>query len=169
MNNTSKNTSTRNQSVYPDDAIAILLLAVEKINPNLTPFESSQITTLLIEQLALTINSEIINNYLQAKHLGQQDIFDAPITREYPQGVELPNLLNTPPPDYSIGSKVRLTPIDGATEWGTLIGYYLCYAEHHCKWQWKYILFLDFDSPSADWVKTTNAWQDEIECELGEK
>ncbi|MGI2906958.1 hypothetical protein [Tolypothrix sp. VBCCA 56010] len=169
MNNTSKNTSTRNQSVHPDDAIAILLLAVQKINPTLTAFESSQITTKLISQLALTINSEIINNYLQAIHYGQQDIFSAPITREYPQGVELPNLLNISPPNYSIGSKVRLTPIDGATEWGTLIGYYLCYASHRCKWQWKYILFLDFDSPSADWVKTTFAWQDEIECELGEK
>ena len=134
MNNTSKNTS------YPDDVIAQLLLAVQKINPTIT-----------------------------AKHLGQQDIFSAPITTEYPQSVELPNLLNTPPPDYSIGTKVRLIPIDDATEWGTIIGNYLCYAEHHCKWQWKYILFLDFDSPSADWVKTTFAWQDEIECLLGEK
>ena len=169
MKNTSKNTSTRNQSVYPDDATAELLLTVQKINPNLTAFESSQITTKLISQLAAAINPEIINNYLQAKHLGQQDIFSAPITREYPQGVELPNLLNTPPPDYSIGSKVRLTPIDGATEWGTLIGNYLAYAPRVRKWQWKYILFLDFDSPSAAWVKTTFAWQDEIECELEEK
>lgn len=169
MNNTSKNTSTRNQSVYPDDAIAQLLLAVQKINPTLTAFESSQITTLLIKQLAVTLNCEIINNYLQAKRLGQQDIFSVPITREYPQSVELPNLLNTPPPNYSIGSKVRLTPIDGATEWGTLIGNYLAYAPRVREWQWKYILFLDKDSPSADWVKTTNAWQDEIECELGDK
>jgi len=169
MNNTSKNTSTRNQSFYPDDVIAQLLLAVQKINPNLTALESSQITTKLSEQLAEKINPSFINNYLQAKRLAQQDIFDAPITTEYPQSVELPNLLNTPPPDYSIGTKVRLTPIDGATEWGTIIGYYLCYAEHHCKWQWKYILFLDFDSPSAAWVKTTFAWQDEIQCLLGDK
>lgn len=152
-----------------DYALTNLLETVKQIYPILTESESSLIAALLIKQSLQAINFELVSNYLHSIRTAHSvDAFTAPITLEYPQSLQLPNLLETPSPHYAIGDRVRLTPIDGASEWGTLIGYYLCYAAHRCQWMYRYILFLDQSSTSAAWVKATFAWEDEIECLLGE-
>lgn len=151
-----------------DYALTNLLETLKQIYPILTESESSLIAALLIKQLLQSINFELVSNYLHSIRTAYSvDAFTTPIALEYPQSLQLPNLSETPSPYYAIGDRVRLTPIDGATEWGTLIGYYLCYATHHCQWMYRYILFLDQSSTSAAWVKATFAWEDEVECILG--
>lgn len=112
------------------------------------------------------INPELVSQYLHA--IGDRNLFAVPITLEYPQSTEFPNLLNLPVPRYAIGVKVRLAPVLGAAEWGTLIGFYWGYAPHRCQWMYRYIIYLDRDSPSAAWIQSTFTWENEIECQLGE-
>jgi hypothetical protein len=151
-----------------DYGITNVLKALQQIHPTLLSSESSLIINLLMNQFSQVINPELIDRYLHTIRNGQQNYFNAPITLEYPPSINLPDLSKINNPCYSIGTKVRLTPIDGAAEWGTLVGYYLCYSLHHCKWMYRYILFLDQTSPSAAWIKSSFAWEDEIECRLGE-
>lgn len=177
MTKTPRPTSTGSELAYQkgysqalnDYALTNLLETVKQTYPILTASESSLIAALLIKQSLQAINFELVSNYLHAIHNAYLvDAFTAPITLEYPQSLALPNLSSIPSPYYAIGDRVRLTPVDGATEWGTLIGYYLCYAAHRCQWVCRYILFLDETSPSAAWIKSTFAWEDEIESLLGE-
>ncbi len=152
-----------------DYAIANVLKAVQEAHPTISQAESSLIAALVIEQLPKAVNSNLVSRYLHAIHNAQQqDVFTAPITLEYPQSVNLPNCSNLPLLVYNNGVKVRLTPVNGATEWGTLIGAYLAYACHRCCWMYRYVLWLDKDSPSAAWLKATCVWEDDIEGYLGE-
>lgn len=177
MTKTPRPTSTVSELAYQkaysqaleDYALTNLLETLKQVYPILTASESSLIAALFIKQLLQAINFELVSNYLHSIRAAYSvDPFTAPITLEYPQSLQLPNLLEIPAPNYVIGDRVRLTPIDGASEWGTLIGYYLCYAAHRCQWVYRYILFLDQSSTSAAWIKATFAWEDEVECLLGE-
>lgn len=177
MTKTPRPTSTVSELVYQkgysqaleDYALTNLLETLKQTYPILIPSESSLIAALLIKQLVQAINFELVSNYLHSIRTAYSvDAFTTPITLEYPQSLQLPNLSETPSPYYAIGDRVRLTPVDGVTEWGTLIGNYLCYATHRCQWVYRYIIFLDETSTSAAWVKATFAWEDEIECLLGE-
>lgn len=176
MTKTPRPTSTVSELAYQkgysqaleDYALTNLLEILKQTYSILTESESSLIAALLIKQLLQGMNFELVSNYLHSIRTAYSvDAFTTPITLEYPQSLQLPNLLEIPAPYYAIGDRVRLTPIDGASEWGTLIGYYLCYAAHRCQWMYRYILFLDQSSTSAAWVKATFAWEDEIECLLG--
>ncbi|BAY10857.1 hypothetical protein [Calothrix sp. NIES-2098] len=177
MTTTPEPTATRTELAYQsgysqalkDYAIANFLEALQQTNSILLPSESSLIAALLIEKLPQAIDPELVSHYLHVVREGYAiDAFTTPITLEYPQSVELPQLSDIPAPCYSVGTKVRLTPIDGAAEWGTLIGYYLCYAPHRCRWMYRYILYLESNSPSAAWMKSTFAWEEEIESRLEE-
>jgi hypothetical protein len=73
----------------------------------------------------------LMSSYFKAMRQGQTDAFAVP-TLEYPQSTELPvgfdNGSETATPRYREGTKIRLTPIDGISEWGTIIGHYFAYA-----------------------------------------
>jgi len=95
--------------------------------------EASVLAALLIEQLSARIDSMLITSYFKAMRQGQTDAFPVP-TLEYPQSTELPvgfdNGSDTATPRYREGTKIRLTPIDGISEWGTIIGRYFALAPH---------------------------------------
>jgi hypothetical protein len=42
------------------------------------------------------------------------------------------------------------------------------YCSHRCRWMYRYILYLESNSPSAAWIKSTFAWEEEIEGRLEE-
>jgi hypothetical protein len=93
--------------------------------------EASVLAALLIGQLSDRIDSMLISSYFKAMRQGQTDAFPvSPL--EYPQSTELPvgfdNGSETGIPRYREGTKIRLTPIDGISEWGTIIGRYFAYA-----------------------------------------
>jgi hypothetical protein len=66
-------------------------------------------------------------------------------------------------PRYPDGSCLRWMPSDGGVDWGIAIGRFYAYAPHLCRWSWKYIIFLDCDSPSAAWIVADTAWEDDLE------
>jgi hypothetical protein len=125
--------------------------------------ESSLVTALLIEQLPQLFNRELIASYLDAiQKEQQQEVSVGALTLKYPQSIELPVREQTQPRRYQDWQKIRLIPLDGDdSEWGTIIGSYLAY--HHCRWSWRYVLWLDRDSTSAGWLRATLAWEAEIE------
>ena len=125
--------------------------------------ESSLVTALLIEQLPELFNRELITSYRNAIQKEQQQYVSVgSLTLKYPQSIELPTCSQTPPKRYQHWQKIRLIPLDGDdSEWGTIIGSYLGY--HHCRWSWRYVLWLDRDSTSAGWLRATLAWEAEIE------
>ncbi len=129
--------------------------------------EASVLAALLIGQLSESIDSMLMSSYFKAMRQGQTDRFAVP-TLEYPQSTELPvgfdNGSLKATPRYREGTKIRLTPIDGISEWGTIIGRYFAYAPHRGMWMWRYIFWLDQNSTSAAWLKATLAWEEEIEA-----
>lgn len=49
------------------------------------------------------------------------------------------------------------------TDWGIVIGRFYSFAPHCDRWRWCYLLWLDHDSPSAAWLSTDIAWEDDLE------
>lgn len=130
--------------------------------------ESSLVTALLIEQLPELFNRELIASYLDAIQKEQQEVSVGSLTLKYPQSIELPVREQTPPKRYQDWQKICLIPLDeDDSEWGTIIGSYLAY--HHCRWSWRYVLWLDRDSTSAGWLRATLAWEAEIESKQMEQ
>ncbi len=176
MNSRSNKILVNNESAYEagvkvgydraleDYAIKAVIQAVtDKAGRAISFQESSLVTALLIEQLPELFNRELIASYLNAiQKEQQQEVSVGALTLKYPQSIELPVREQTPPKRYQDWQKIRLIPLDGDdSEWGIIIGSYLGY--HHCRWSWRYVLWLDRDSTSAGWLRATLAWEAEIE------
>lgn len=146
-----------------DYAVCDVLKAIEGTNPNISAAEAGQIAALLIEQLPKAIHPELTHQYLNILRSTDLSPVSIPISWEAPQLMSGPAESKLPSPQYQIGDKIRLIPIEGATEWGTLTGLYWSYATHRCRWMYRYLLCLAPDSPSAGWIKLTQAWENEIE------
>lgn len=78
--------------------------------------------------------------------------------------------LRTPPdftqvqkPRFEYGSILRWIPVNGETDWGTVIGRFYSYAPHARNWQWCYLLLLDRTSKSAAWCQFDVAWEEDLE------
>lgn len=70
------------------------------------------------------------------------------------------------PPKYAIGDRCRWLPTN-TTDWGTVVGQVLAPAELDqpatSQWVWLYLVLLDLDSPSRQWVTTD--WAEESDLE----
>lgn len=72
-----------------------------------------------------------------------------------------------PNPTYPLGSRCRWIP-NPHTDWGTIIGQ--IYSPYHLdhssevQWSWLYLLLLDPDSPSQQWLVAD--WVEEEQLEL---
>lgn len=143
----------------------------EFVSQPIAESESELIASLLVEQLANNLGSQLVAAYLKAIRRGNQEVLPEPISLQYPQSTELPADFPTSAscPRFMDGDYLRLhsIPIDGEaqteTDVGRCIGRYFAYAPHHCQWMWKYVVWLDRDSISASWCSATTAWEDELE------
>lgn len=147
--------------VLDDFAINELLQTIKSVEAT-SDYEADLIAVLLIRQISNSLNPTIINQYRQAIHDSTQTLHSLDLFMP-PQSIELPPL-QVPQPKFKIPNDVKLTPIDGASEWGYIIGYYLAYSPHQLQWVYRYIIYLDKTSPSVGWVSMTTAWEEEIEC-----
>ena len=122
--------------------------------------DQESLIAILIEQLTNNLNSKFIDNYLKALSDGYDEVF---LSEIQPPSKELPiNFFESVTPCYKDGSCLRWIPSKGGVDWGIVIGRFLAYAPHLCRWSWKYIILLDSDSPSAAWVMADTAWQEDL-------
>lgn len=178
---TSSITTTRQlvyQQALHDFALIDLLTQLQSFSSlefnsqPITEPESELIAALLVEKLAISIDSQLIAAYLKAIRQGNREVIPEPINLEYPESTDLPASFPTatPSPRFIYGDCLRLcpVPINGKTETqadtGRCIGRYYAYTPHHCQWMWKYVIWLDKDSLSASWCVATTAWEDELCC-----
>lgn len=70
------------------------------------------------------------------------------------------------PPKYAIGDRCGWIPMN-STDWGTIIGQVLAPVElvqpTTPQWIWIYLVLLDSNSPSRQWVTTDWAEEDDLE------
>jgi hypothetical protein len=77
---------------------------------------------------------------------------------------EFPEMASAP--QFSLGSRCRWIP-NPNTDWGTVIGHVYIPTNHDrasSEWSWLYLLLLDVDSPSRQWVAVD--WVGEEDLEL---
>lgn len=77
---------------------------------------------------------------------------------------EFPEIASAP--KFSLGSRCRWIP-NPNTDWGTVIGHVYIPTNHDrssSEWSWLYLLLLDVDSPSRQWVAVD--WVGEEDLEL---
>ena len=89
------------------------------------------------------------------------------ILSQPPEGISLPSAfpLEVQPSSFLIGDRVRWKFLDDTpdTDWGCVVGKYYAFASHKFDWRWRYIIWLDDDSPSKEWLVLELAWEDDLE------
>jgi hypothetical protein len=76
------------------------------------------------------------------------------LPQAFPQQVQLPK--------FSIGNRVRFVPIP-AEDYGTIVGIQFTPTEHLQDWAWRYLVWLDDQSPSRQWTCSDLAWEDDLQ------
>lgn len=172
------------QQALDDFAIADLVTKVKKhclcsqASQRMQPTfpELEMIAALLIKQLSLHLDCSLVEAYLKAIRIGNQEIVPEPISLEYPPDTKLPPgfPVAVTTPRYTEGQILCLLPVlvdsdqETLTDFGCCIGRYYAYAPHHCQWMWRYVLWLDKDSVSASWCRATTAWEEHL-CQVTQK
>jgi len=89
------------------------------------------------------------------------------ILSQPPEGISLPSAFpgEVQLSDFLIGDRVRWKFLDDTpdTDWGRVVGKYYAFASHKSDWQWRYIIWLDDDSPSKEWLVLELAWENDLE------
>ncbi|MGK7930887.1 MAG: hypothetical protein AB4041_05570 [Microcystaceae cyanobacterium] len=155
-----------NQALTDFD-INSLITQIQSLNPDITPTTAEKLTASLIQSLNHFLDLSILNTYLTALDTPQTDTLPNPISEEYSPLNHLPNTFRTPL--FKIGDLLRYIPENDSSplDQGKIIGLYYCYAVHQGTWMWRYVLWLDEDSPSRDWLKATVVWESDVEVYHG--
>jgi hypothetical protein len=66
-----------------------------------------------------------------------------------------------PTPKFKIGDRVQWKPLP-THEFGVITGLEYAPAEHLQGWSWKYLVWLDPQSPSREWTHQDSAWEDDL-------
>jgi hypothetical protein len=133
---------------------------------NLTEQELESLAVILIQGLTTNLRGKLLANYLGIMRQGSKSELTGSINLEFPTlSADLPT--NFPDkaktPLFLYGDKLRWIPLNGASDWGTVIGRFYSFASHHCSWQWCYLIWLDKDSPSSVWAVADTAWEEDLE------
>ncbi len=65
-------------------------------------------------------------------------------------------------PKFKIGDRVRFVPMP-AEDFGIITGLQFAPAEHLQDWAWRYVVWLDDQSPSRQWTCSDFAWEDDLQ------
>lgn len=67
-------------------------------------------------------------------------------------------------PRFLYGDRLQWISNRETTDWGITIGRFYSFAPHSGCWQWRYLIWLDSDSPSSGWVKADLAWEEDLQA-----
>jgi hypothetical protein len=71
---------------------------------------------------------------------------------------------HTPTPKFGFGNRVYWQPLS-STDFGVITGVEYAPAEHLQSWAWRYVVWLDPQSPSCAWTHTDEAWEEDLELQ----
>jgi len=127
--------------------------------------EAETLAAILIQTLTATLNGKLLTAYVEAIRCQKIDASKPLSILQLPCPItDLPTTFPTVEhPRYLDGDRLRWLSDGEATDWGVAIGRFYSFAPHRCGWQWCYLLWLDPDSPSAAWITTDIAWEDDLE------
>ncbi len=132
--------------------------------------ERESLAAYLIEQLAASLNSSLIDQFLNAIARGDGGAISDAIAIELnalPTDVTLAEVFpyNYASGCFAIGDRVEWKPLPDPSDWGTVIGRFWAYAPHRRCWGWKYVIWLDQGSPSSAWIVADTAWEQDLQPE----
>ena len=165
---TSSNSYGKSQQFEDDFGIKKLLSHLRShINADLINVEEQELKTLakmMIEALAESLDSEQITSYLNTLHYGDSQPYQDDLNLEIPAPTTkaIDNFPVSIKPRYQGGDRVRWQSPDNDYDWGVVIGSFYAYARHNCQWGIYYLVWLDIQSPSADWVVADTAWEEDL-------
>lgn len=161
------------QQALDDFAIAPLLHRLKTFSDsnfdalwyNLSHQESEVIAAILIQTLIANLRGKLLVSYLKAMRLPSPEVFQSLAPLQLPRpSRDLPaNFPDIAGPYFLYGDRLRWISKGETTDRGVVIGRAYSFAPHRCQWQWCYLLWLDTDSPSAAWLRTDTAWEDDLE------
>lgn len=133
---------------------------------NLAVEELDSIAAMLIGQLTASLKRSLIKGYLKAIRYGEGEVISDLLLMErtLQKLSALPTQFNVPL--FRCGDYIRWKPLGAAVEsdFGVVIGHFYLQAPHRgLQWSWKYLIMLDFDSPSAAITVADTAWEDDLE------
>lgn len=141
----------------------LILLAPNEFNVE----ERESLAAMLIERLTTSLNRSLIDQCLNPMYPCHEGVISDLILTELNA---LPSSINLAEnfsyylslPNFAVGEKVQWKPIVEPTDWGIVIGRFYAYAQHHCRWGWKYVIWLAQDSPSSAWTIVDTAWEEDL-------
>lgn len=132
---------------------------------NLEPELLETLASILLMHFIKSINGKLISGYLNAIRHGNSEILPNSVNQE----IQLPKtglpsyFPNVETPHYSEGKTVRWKSNIENPDFGIVLGHFYAYASHLCRWDWKYVVLLDKNSPSSAWVVADVAWEEDLE------
>ncbi len=130
----------------------------------LKPEEVETLAALLIQHWSSNVNGKLLGGYLNAIRHGNSELLPTSMNQE----IQLPdsglpsNFPNVEMPRYAEGKSVRWKSALETPDWGIVLGRFYAYAPHLCRWTWKYVVLLDSNSPSQEWIVADVAWQNDL-------
>jgi hypothetical protein len=81
-----------------------------------------------------------------------------------PSSIDVPaNFSDVEMPQFLYGDRLRWKANNPTTDWGIVIGRFYSFAPHCRCWRWCYLIWLDPNSLSSDWLRADIAWEDDLE------
>ena len=161
------------QQALDDFAIPLLLHQLQTYsNTNfdtasvtLKPQEAESLAALLIQTLTANLSSTPLAAYLDAMRCNSLDLSQPLASLQLPSlSIGFPTTFpDVEMPRFLYGDRLCWISNGETTDWGIAIGRFYGFAPHCCRWRWCYLIWLDPSSPSAAWVKSDIAWEDDLE------
>jgi hypothetical protein len=144
------------------DLIAQIGVCANTNRLQLEPQEREALAALFVKRLSDNLTEKNVSDYFNTLRYGTEDVLPNPIPIELsPPCHFTPNFAEALTPRFLEGTRVRW--IHENREWGVVLGRFYAFAPHLCAWTWRYVVLLDSDSPSADWIVADTAWEDDLE------
>ncbi len=126
--------------------------------------ELKNLAKMMIEDLANNLDSKQVTSYLNALRYGDSESYQDALNLEIPTPTTkaLDNFPANAKPRYREGDSVKWQSPNNISDWGVIIGHFYAYAKHNCQWGICYLIWLDVNSPSADWVVADTAWEEDL-------
>lgn len=156
------------QQALDDFGIISLLQKLILLAPNEFKVEEREsLAAMLIERLTTSLNRSLIDQCLNPMYPCHEGVISDLITTELNA---LPSSINLAEnfsyylslARFVVGEKVQWKPIVEPTDWGIVLGRFYAYAQHRCRWGWKYVIWLAQDSPSSAWTIVDTAWEEDL-------
>lgn len=129
----------------------------------LEPEEREALAAMFVKRLCDSLTETHVSDYFNTLRYRSDDLLPNPIHLEVLSCDLPPNFADALPPRYVEGTRVRWVSVDENREWGVILGRFYAFALHLCAWSWRYVVWIESDSPSAEWIVADTAWENDLE------